>query len=462
MSPSSSRALLPGLILASLAGPLVGQEVLGQGPGGGPAAPAPPGLVVEAAGNPDGSVGAPYLTLHVQTGETHHHTEPLTEARRAGLAGDWRTKVDLLLQDPEIQQVARRAATAWDRLEPIRVVLSPTSGVAYFSRPMIVLRSNYMGPGADPRKVLAAFKGTIVHEMGHCLMYRLYRSWLPEVRYESTEFLGSDSDAHYFDKVTTESTAWCEGFAEGLAAHLVEDPRIQEFRYRRTVYWGVRNPRDTASLRRIEGWAAFLVHDFWGPRASRERLDRSLEVIRVRDAGRRQPELHPDVLGYVREHLRQFPEDSLRWSLVLQANSLLQLSAAGFLDPDAAGAADVGVLESGLRDLAVRSGGLPTSLAAWQVAIEGRPLGTPARVLARVDALAAARKASGKPVFEILGADPDDLERMPLDELRRATRNAELDFRDQLQAIGYDFHPRVKEAKERWLALKAVLERRGG
>ncbi len=51
---------------------------------------------------------------------------------------------------------------------------------------------------------------------------------------------------------------------------------------------------------------------------------------------------------------------------------------------------------------------------------------------------------------------------MPIAELEKVVDNAHAEFDSWFRHYGYDFHPKVKEAKERWQRLAAILARRRG
>lgn len=424
------------------------------------------------AASDDEAVGGRFLRVCLEDRDGYRAHHPMTRGEYRSLSTAFRSAADTLLSDEAIVTVAERVARASGRVVPIDCALSATSRTSHFDHVRIVLGPDTVDPdrgqapttSARTRKLRErAFRNTVIHELGHALQHRLYGGWLPEIDYRSTEFANTDSGGHWFDKETVPASAWCEGFAEGLAAFLGEDERIGVFSGRRLVYYGIREPRPSSRLERIEGHVAFQLHDFWLPRGTTAHLDRTLDVLRLSSPAATRTERHGTFHAYVFEHLSRYPEDALRWELVGRANSLLRdgLIAGPSLPAEVAAQADA--LRKGLASLGAKVGvdRAAQAIQAW-LASGGEATGPVAVILSGIEAMARRLAGTDAPVFVVPGSGGEDYETMPLAELEKIVDNARRDFDNWFQTYGYDFHPRCKEAKERWKKLEAILVRRRG
>ncbi|MBI4865666.1 MAG: hypothetical protein HY816_01825 [Candidatus Wallbacteria bacterium] len=413
------------------------------------------------------------LKVALQTGQSPFEHKVLGPDETGGMAGNFRERLDWIRNDPLVLDLARRVTNVWPKnpIPPV-IVLSGTEKGAYFNHSFVVLGQGVMGAPPGQRDDSArgqkrrreAFRNTVLHELGHFLQFRLYSSWLPPVDYSTRELANSDSPEHWFDKETTLGSAWTEGFAEALAAFLGSDERIEEFRYRRPVYYGIRNPREPHRLATIEGHVAFALYDFWGPKGQSKAFERTLAVLRLSDHRAQRTEHHGTFDAYLAEHLQSSPEDAVRWELVLRANSLMQEGAAIRAGAMEVGKADaLSALSKGLAELAARHGVDRVSQGIVSALREpGGVSEQPQAALAAVRAAVTRLAAAGQAVFTVPESGGATYETMPIAELEKAVQGAHTEFDTWFRHYGYDFHPKVREAKERWQKLEAILVRRRG
>lgn len=398
---------------------------------------------------------------------------PVTDELRASFSPELQRRVAFLFEDEGILELADRVLEAAPGAGPGEVILAPQdTGSSHHLRGRVVLardtlfQMNRPGEEPTPRQVQRAdqgFRNTAAHELGHTLQYRLYGGWLPEVDYASREFMAVQDNSHWTGKETSQTSAWCEGFAEAVAAVFAEDERISRFAFRRVVIMGIKKPRPPHRLDNVEGFVANALYDFWGGDRGSRQFQNTLETLDLESQATRRTERHNSIGEYLREHLARFPEDHLRWELALRANSMLQ-EPTWIYSSDLSGeqTQDQATLEAGLEKISASLGADRTAKAISGLLQEGGPLPPVQQLLRDLVLRVRAQIQSGEPVFEAGIAGGDDPETMPFEDLAKLVSNAQAAEKALFQRYGYDFHPQVKEAKALREKLEGIYRRRGG